>query len=98
MSITNVNIELLHWVILYVIYSQFMKSPSITVTSVKIELLTRVILQVTYTQYGVECGCNYFNFRPLYKSTKINSKYPCLFVKSVLNGKDLYIYILKIIF
>ena len=59
------------------------------------DTLTRYIKS---TQYGVECGCNYFNFRPLYKSTKINSKYPCLFVKSVLNGKDLYIYVLKIIF
>ena len=48
MSVTNVNIELLHWVILYVIYSQFMKSLIMIVTNVKIELLIRVILHVTY--------------------------------------------------
>ena len=51
------------------------------------DTLTRYIKS---TQYGVECGSNYFDFRPLEKLTKMNSKYPRLFVKFVLKGKDLY--------
>ena len=53
---------------------------------------------VKSTHYGVECGCNYFDFRPSYKSTRINGMYLCVYVKPVLNGKDLYIYVLKSIF
>ena len=48
-SITSVNIEMLHRVILYVTYSQYKKRLSITITSVNIELLTRVILLVIYS-------------------------------------------------
>ena len=50
-SVTSVNIEMLHKVILYVIYSQYMKRLSMIVTDVNIELLTRLILHVIYRQY-----------------------------------------------
>ena len=53
-SVTSVNIELLHRVILYVTYSQYMKRLSMTLSNVNIELLTRVILHVTYSQYMKE--------------------------------------------
>ena len=36
MSVTSVNIELLHIVILYVLYSQYMNELSMTVTNVDI--------------------------------------------------------------
>ena len=47
MTVISVTIELLHRVILYVTYSQYMKELSMTVTSVTIELLCRVVLQIT---------------------------------------------------
>ena len=46
MSVTSVNIELLIKVILYGIYSQYMKELSMAVNDVNIGLLTRVILHV----------------------------------------------------
>ena len=36
---------------MYVIYSQYMKEPSVSITSVNIEILHRVILYVTYSKY-----------------------------------------------
>ena len=58
------------------------------------DTLTRCIKS---THSGVKCDCNYFDFRAIYKLTRMNSKYPCQFVKSVLNGKDLYNSCIKII-
>ena len=57
-----------------------------TVTTWK-DTLTRYIKS---THSGLKSGCNYFDFRALYKLTRMNSKYPCKFVKYVPNRKDLY--------
>ena len=57
-----------------------------TVTTWK-DTLTRYIKS---THSGLKSGCNYFDFRALYKLIRMNIKYQYKFVKSVLNGKDLY--------
>ena len=44
MTVTNVNIEVLTRVILYIIYSQYMKKLSMSVASVTMELLSRIFL------------------------------------------------------
>ena len=44
MSVTNVNIKLLHRVILYVTYSQYMKELCMSVASVIMKLLGRILL------------------------------------------------------
>ena len=44
MSVTSVNIELLHRVILYVTYSQYMKELCMSVASVIMKLLERILL------------------------------------------------------
>ena len=49
MTVTNVIIELLIWVMFHIKCSQFMKELGMSVTSVSIELLQRVILYVIYS-------------------------------------------------
>ena len=63
MSVTSVDRELLHRVILYITYSQYTKKLSMIVTNVIIELFIWVMLHFTSVYEGVKYECNECEYR-----------------------------------